>query len=431
MLVYFKVSNFKSIKDEITLNFNSTSLSEHEQSNLIKTDRTNLLKSIILFGHNASGKSKVLDALVFFRWFVLGSASDMQSNDEIDVEPFEKSKTFSKKPSSFEICFILNDQKYRYGFVVDKHLVHKEWLLESKYKKEYSVFLRLNQSFQLDSKRFPNALDIDKKTRKNALFLSVAAKWNVPKAEKIDRWFRSIYTLHGIADSSYRQVTIDRLKDSRCKNIINRFIHKADLGINSIETMDIEVKAEDLISKVPEKFHPVFKETYKNHIETVVLTNHNVFNDNNDVVDNVTFILDKSESEGTKKLFNILGVIVTAIIEDRLLIIDEFDGRLHTLLSKSILKLFNSEKILSKAQLLVSSHDTALLDSTIFRRDQIYFVEKSIYGASSVTSLVEYKPRKETPFDKNYLDGKYGALPFIDDLESLFNDCTKKNKANI
>ena len=132
--------------------------------------------------------------------------------------------------------------------------------------------------------------------------------------------------------------------------------------------------------------------------------------------------MDDQESEGTKKYFNLVGVFITALQENRLVVIDEFDARLHTLLTKSILKLFNSPQTKSKAQLLVASHDTALLDRNLLRRDQIYFVEKNKFGATEVTSLVEFKPRKESPYDKNYLEGKYGAIPFIDGLESLLTN---------
>jgi uncharacterized protein len=100
-------------------------------------------------------------------------------------------------------------------------------------------------------------------------------------------------------------------------------------------------------------------------------------------------------------------------------VIDEFDARLHTLLSKAIIKLFHSSEPASNAQLLVASHDTALLDRDLLRRDQLYFVEKNQYGATSTTSLVEFKVRKETPYDKNYLDGKYGAIPVVEDLRNL------------
>ncbi len=422
MLIYFKVGNFKSIKDPVTLNFNATSISEHNKSNVIQNDKIPLLKSILLYGHNASGKSKILDAFVYFIWFINNSATDKQSNEQIDVEPFEFYESTSKQPSFFEVSFILGKSKYRYGFEADKDSVIKEWLLESKSlkdAKEYPVFLRIQQNIEIDYKRFENSEKLDKKTRKNALFLSVASQWNVTKAQKIDKWIDSIYTVHGMADNKYRNFTIDLLKEKKYSNLINNFIKKADLGISSVDVVDIPLKLEDVIKRVPDKLKSIFEEEFKERSEKTVFTIHNKYNDKNEIVGNVTFLMDKSESEGTRKYFNIIGLLITALMEGRLVIIDEFDARLHTLLTKAILKLFNSSIIKSNAQLLVASHDTALLDRELLRRDQIYFIEKDKYGASKAISLVEYKARKDTPYDKNYLDGKYGGIPFIEDFENL------------
>ena len=132
--------------------------------------------------------------------------------------------------------------------------------------------------------------------------------------------------------------------------------------------------------------------------------------------------MDQAESEGTRKFFNIIGVLILALTQDRVVIIDEFDARLHSLLTKAIIKLFNSSVLNSRAQLLVAVHDTALQDKKVLRRDQIYYIEKNRFGATSARSLVEYKARKEEPYDKNYLEGKYGAIPFIHDLENLVAD---------
>ncbi len=422
MLIYFKTGNYKSIQEEVTLNFNATSISEHTESNIIEGEGLPLLKSIMLYGHNASGKSKILEALVYFRWFINNSATEKQSSEEIDVEPFELLESSSKKPSFFEICFLLGKQKFRYGFEVDKKTVHREWLLESKATKEYTVFLRIGQKVEVDLKRFENSQGLDKRTRKNALFLSVASQWNVNKAEIIDKWIASIYTIHGLADENYRVHTIDLLKNKKYTEIIKKFIQKADLGINSIDVIDVPIKLEEVLKRIPKELKSAFRENYKERSETAVFTIHSKFNDKNEIIGNVPFLLDKSESEGTKKYFNLVGLFLTALLEGRLIVMDEFDARLHTLLSKAIIKLFNSSKIKSKAQLLVASHDTALLDRALLRRDQIYFVEKNKIGATQVVSLVEYKPRKDSPYDRNYLEGKYGGIPFIEDLESLITN---------
>jgi hypothetical protein len=419
MINYFKVANYKSIKEAVTLNFNAASISEHMDSNIIYNEKDSLLKSIVLYGHNASGKSKLLDALVYFKWFINNSATEKQSSEKIDVEPFELNEANAKRPSFFEMSFIIGKIKYRYGFETDKEFIHKEWLLESKATKEYPVFLRINQEFEIDFKRFENSQDLQKRTRKNALFLSVASQWNVSKAQKIDEWIESIFTVHGMEDKEYREFTIGLLKDKKYSKLINSFIKKADLGINGIDVVDIPIRVDDIIKKVPDELKDFFRKDFKERSAKAVFAIHNKYNDDNEVVGKVPLLLDKSESEGTKKYFNIIGLLVTALLESRVVVIDEFDARLHTLLTKAILKLFNSSIIKSNAQLIVASHDTALLDREILRRDQIYFIEKNSYGASSAVSLVEYKPRKDSPYDKNYLEGKYGAITFIEDFEKL------------
>ncbi|SDR71835.1 AAA family ATPase [Christiangramia echinicola] len=418
MIVFFKVRNYKSIKDTLTLNFNSTGISEHVETNLIHKGRHDLLKSYVLYGHNGSGKSKILDALVFFRWFILNSAIEKHSSEEIDVEPFLLNEKTQEEPCFFEMSFYIDKTKYRYGFEATEKKVTKEWLLESKKIKEYPVFLRIEKEFKIDSKRFVNADGLEKRTRDNALFLSVCAQWNVKKAEKINSWFDNIFTVHGLSDIEYRDITLELLENDYHRELINRFIRKADLGINEVDTF--EIKYDDIIKKIPKDLKESANERLKGKDHKAILMMHNIYNDKNEVVGSRPFILDKHESEGTKKFFNLLGVYISAIKNNSLIIMDEFDARLHTLLTKALLKLFGSEKIKSESQMIVACHDTAILDSSLLRRDQIGFVEKNKFGATELTSLVEYKPRKESPYDRNYLKGKYGGIPMIDDLEDLF-----------
>ncbi|MFA9189445.1 ATP-binding protein [Flavobacterium sp. FBOR7N2.3] len=426
MIVYFKVGNYKSINEPITLNFNASSISEHSESNLIENEKTVLLKSMLLYGHNASGKSKILDAIDYFKWFINNSATEKQSADEIDVEPFRLLESSSKKPSFFEMSFIIGKTTFRYGFEADDKKVHKEWLLETKIKKETPVFLRINQEIDVDYKKFENSDNLEKRTRKNALFLSVASQWNVKKAELIDQWFDSIFNIHGMDDRDYRDITIGLLNNEKYSNMIRKFIQKADLGISKIDIIDVPFTFDEIKDSIPENMRDRIRANFEKKKTTALISGHNKYNDNNEVIGIEHFVFDKSESEGTMKYFNLIGLLITAILENRVVIIDEFDARLHSLLSKAIIKLFNSSKIKTKAQLLVATHDTALIDRDLLRRDQIYFIEKDFRGASKATSLVEFKPRKESPYDKNYLDGKYGGIPFINDLESLFSDGEKE-----
>lgn len=404
------------------MDFIATSISEHTDSNLFNISNQKLLKSILLYGHNASGKSKIIKGLDFFVSFILNSATEKNSTDPINVTPFLLNSETEDKPSFFEMNFIIDKSRYRYGFEVDRKEVHKEWLLESKAQKEYPVFLRIKQEFEISDSRFENAADLDKRTRKDALFLSVAAQWNVSKAQMLIEWFSKILVINGIEDKKYRQLTIDLYNSEKNKALLSLFLQKADLSISDMDIYEVPLNFDELFKDLSDPIFEKVKEKYKKDSYKAVVTLHRRFDKNNQFVGIVPFLLDSVESEGTIKYFNLIGLIVTSILEGRFIVIDELDGRFHTLLSKAILKLFNSSKIKSKSQLLAASHDTALLDKELLRRDQIYFIEKDNFGASKATSLVEYKPRKESPYDKNYLEGKYGAIPFLGDIEKILSN---------
>jgi AAA15 family ATPase/GTPase len=422
MILYFKVGNYKSINEPVVLNFNKSSIGEHEKSNVIKHNRADILKSILLYGHNASGKSKILDSLDFFKWMVTNSSTEKFSLRNYDIEPFRLLKSSLEKPSYFEIGFIIGATKFRYGFEADDKKIYKEWLLETKIKKEYPIFLRIGSELEIDSKRFEDADGLEKRMRDNALFLSVASQWNVKKAKLIDDWFESIFHIHGINDKDYRDITLDLIKNSKYSGLVNKFMQKADLSINSVDIVDIPLNFEDVKDNVPDEFKDIFIEKLEKRNPATIVTSHKVYNDEGEFVEFVPFLMDRSESEGTKKYFNLIGVLTKALKEGRLVVIDEFDARLHSLLSKAIVKLFNSEEIHTNAQLLIASHDTTLMDRDILRRDQIYFVEKNKIEATKLTSLAEYKPRTDTRYNRNYLEGNYGGIPFINDLEKLFKN---------
>jgi uncharacterized protein len=418
MLVYFKMGNFKSIKDPVIINFNAASISEHSESNKLNEGGIDLIRSILLYGHNASGKSKILDALDFFRIWITHSVEE-SIVEIVRPEPFALSATTEKEPSHFEACFILNNTIYRYGIKVDREKVHSEWLLESKSAtgKDYPIFLRGDNEFQVDYKRFENAEGLDTKTRPNALFLTVASQWNVKVAIDIVRWFRNIQFIHGIREQLYAEKTIEFLKDPMYASLIKELINKADLGISDVGLTEAEDAPDTFRTDL---FGQVIKTTRKTRPN--VYTVHTKYDETNNPIAEVQFSLKRQESEGTIKYFNIIGQLLYAIQNGYLVVIDEFDAQIHTLLSKAIIKLFNTGQSKSKSQLFITSHDTALLDRKLLRRDQIYFVAKNKFGASEVTSLVEYKTRKESPYDKNYLEGKYGAIPFIEEFESLLKD---------
>lgn len=411
MLIYFKAGNYKSIKEPVVINFTAAPISEHRGTNVAEAKRLSLLRSVLLYGQNASGKSKLLEALLLMRWFVLNSAG-LQAGDLIPVEPYLLDVESGERPSLFEISFFIGDQGYRYGFEANRIQVLQEWLFETRSTGDIPLFLRMGDQVQVsDPRRMENAEGLEKRMRNNALFLSVASQWNVQRAEQIINWFRSISAINGIDDEFYKRATIDLMKDSEMGKEVIEFMRRADVGIDSITIGS---------NRRPSEKPPANEVTGKfEESLPFVFTSHPRFDANGSEVGPVHFLMDSQESQGTIKFFNLVGVFILAIRENRLVVVDEIDARLHSILTKAILKLFNSGKSGSTAQLLAASHDTALLDNTLLRRDQIYFVEKNKYGATGITSLAEYKIRKEAPYDKNYLEGRFGAIPFIEEFETI------------
>lgn len=430
MLVYFKVGNFRSIKEPIVINFKAAAISEHKSTHVVTKENDELLRTVLLYGPNASGKSKILDGFVFYRWLVLTSATGNQSTDEINTEPFALNTRTMKQPSFFESEFYIGNKAYRYGFEADKKVIHKEWLLEVRKTTVQPLFLRHKQEFDI-SKKFANAAGLEKRTRKNALFLSVASQWNVQVAEAILEWFSEIITVHGLMDSDYRRVTTTMLKRKDLGPVVTNLIKKADLGINRLYTANFSPEdREAILRQLPEELRKDTLDRMDNELSPV-FTGHTVYDHQGKAVDEAQFELNSDESEGTKKFYNLAGVFIDAIGSGRLVIIDEFDARLHTLLTKAIINLFNKSGVNKSAQLMAVSHDTALLDKDLLRRDQIYFIEKDRYGASQAATLVEFKARKEAPYYKNYLEGKYGAIPFIGNFESTIKDARENSQEKI
>lgn len=398
------------------INFTASSISEHRDTNVSETKRHSLLRTMLLYGHNASGKSKLLDALVMMRWIIVNSAAGMQSGQTIPVEPFLLDEETAEQPSLFEASFCVADQTYRYGFEADKSKIVQEWLFEVRTNDEIPLFLRMGEKVQVeDARRLENADSLEQRMRINALFLSVASQWNVQKAEQILNWFQSIDTVSGIDDEYYKRTTLELMKNEKVAAEVMEFVRRADVGIDSLAVGLPNLKTR----RLPEGFTPHDPGDLSLHELPNVFTSHQQFDAHGKPVRKVQFIMESQESEGTIKFFNLVGIFIRAISENRLVIVDEFDARFHPLLSKAIIRLFNSAKGGCTAQLLAATHDTALLDRDLLRRDQICFVEKDKYGASRLTSLAEYKIRKEAPYEKNYLEGRFGAIPFIEEFESI------------
>ncbi len=414
MLVKFSVQNFLSFKDLNSLEMIASNITQHEE-NTINTEQYKLLKSSAIFGANASGKSNLFKAMRFARNFILFSSKDTQSNEKIPVTPFLLSTETENEPSLFEFIFLKDDIKYRYGFRLNNSIIIDEWLFAASKVKESLLFERHEQDIKVGAK-FKEGTKIVELTRKNALFLSVAAQFNGKIAESIIDWFSNLKIISG--SQKYTPVTIEYIENSDNKKEFMDILNIADFSI-----LDFNLKERDIESApkyIRERLEKMksMGEDYK--LLPEVKTYHNKYDDKNNISDTVEFDFNQNESIGTQHLFSLIGPILDTIKNENVLVIDEIECNLHPLISRFLIKLFHLKN--KNAQFIFNTHDTNLLSNKYFRRDQIYFVDKDRYGCSKLYSLYDYNIRYDRTFDKDYLEGKYRAIPFIDEYGILGNE---------
>jgi AAA15 family ATPase/GTPase len=419
MLIEFSVANFLSFKEQVTFSMVASSDDALEDSNVFAEGRKRLLKSAVVYGANASGKSNLLNAMSFMRHMVLSSSKDTQANEEIDIAPFMLSADCEGKPSFFEIIFFHNKLTYRYGFEADRKKIHSEWLFSVPATKEAELFVREDGQIKWNRTRFKEGRDLAGKTRENALFLSVCAQFNGDISKDILLWFRNFRFISGLSDYAYLGVTIDKLKEPEQKHRIMEMTRIADLNIHDLDGREEKLTIEKLPMDMPDE---IKRDIIKQGITEVELkTVHRKYGKDKEEVGFVVFDLEENESGGTQKFLSMAGPLLDTLETGKVLVIDELDARLHPLLSRAMITLLNSSANSKKAQLIFASHDTSLLTNKFFRRDQIWFTEKDVYGVTSLYSLIELRGvRKEASFGKDYILGKYGAIPFIGDPNWLF-----------
>ena len=434
MIVSFSVTNFRSFREKATWSLvaSAADATTREDDNVVALPAfgLRLLKSAVVYGANASGKTKLIEALIFSKQFILTSSSEGQADEPIDVEPFLLNPTAAQAPSEFEYVFIEGETLYRYGFEVSKKRVEAEWLFRragkkptaARLPKETEVFYRTGQ--EIDPKndpfnRFAGRLFKEGIVRENALLFSVAAQFNQPEAKRLRVWFRMLAILSGLDDSGYWFYTIGELGKPERKPAILRLLNGANFDIEDVrEAEDPDV--EDA-SDMPEKQR---KRVLRHSAD--VYTRHRAYNDHREAVEGVDLSLGKQGSAGTKKFIGLTGPLLDVLENGRVFIVDELDSRLHPNLLCQIVHQFNSrEGNPHNAQLLFNTHDTNLLAEGHFRRDQIWFTEKNRYGESTLYSLADFKTdtvrKASSPssLERNYVRGKYGAVPYLGDFHAL------------
>ena len=404
MILKIELENFFSIKDRIRIDFRAaninTMLARDLSYNVMEWNGVPVLKTIGLFGPNASGKSNILKAIAFCCQLILGSHL-YNEGMTFNFEPF-KFDGFENKPSQFLIDFVCENVEYEYSFELTREKIVRESLYHYPVGRRAKVFVReADGKYSFGSGVVVKPMDVALNTSNKNLFLSRASSMNRDVAQKLYRYFLNQFLL-GLVNVN-DLIVLDSFK--MYKKVILKALEICDTDIT-----DIEVRKE----QVPAPVLPMAGQTELSFKLVDVLRFKTVHRNQNDVM----FDLDMEESNGTRKLFQILIRLLDVVKNKKSIMMDEFDMGLHTRLADFILDLIHASP---NSQLLFTSHNTNLIDVKRLRRDQIVFVNKSEQGATSVYSLYDFKDfRENMDAEKGYIQGRFDAVPYVDSsVESI------------
>ncbi len=369
--------------------------SELLESNTFALSRSvRLVRSAVIYGPNAGGKSNLIRAFSFLQQFVLLSSSAFQEKQKIPLQPFRLNTELESEASEFSVDFVCMNVRFNYQIALNEDRVVREelyafpknyrqtWFTRKWNPARKTYDCRYGASFKGEHKAW------EQMTRANALYLSTAVQFNSEQLKPIFLWFKDELVIL-LKSDAIQETSFQFLKDPNTLPWIRKFMECADIGIE-----DFQLIEEDA---------PPLK-------KTSIKTQHKLLNSNRKVF----FDLFQDESDGTQRLFLQAGGWLKALHEGLVLCVDELDLHLHPNLVRYLIELFHNPKINQKnAQLIFTTHDTSLLDTDLFRRDQVWFIQKDERQGSRLYSLLDFKPRKGEALGKGYLQGRYGALPFI------------------
>jgi len=421
MLIEFNVTNYRSIQKTQSLSLAASNAEELREENSFAAPISRLprlLRTSVIYGPNAAGKSNLVLAMDFMKDFILSSAKQSQEGENIDVTPFLFSRQSRMNPSEFETLFIQEGVRYQYGFAVTTQRVTSEWLLAYPEGKAQKWFERnYDPKAQKDKWYFGPKFTGHRKvwqeaTRGNALFLSTAIQLNNDQLKPVFNWFDNQLRIIAPGTILHPGFSAHECEDKLKKKKILEFMNKADITISDILLKKKVLSIEDLPSKIPEKLKREIIRDLDGKKGLQLFFTHPSSDGGTDVP------LDfEDESAGTRKLFTLAGPWLDVLENGLILFVDELDTSLHPLIVRFLLGLLHNSRINPyNAQLVFTTHDTTILDQAFMRRDQVWFVEKDPENTTRLYPLSDYKPRKGEALQRGYLHGRYGALPFPGEL---------------
>jgi uncharacterized protein len=431
MLLEFSVANYRSIADKQTLSLVAGSGSNHAARNVVKLDgdQNRCLRSAVIYGPNAAGKSNLLKAVLTLQHLVLTTASSQEGVPLGGITPFALDGELSAKPSFFSIVFIADDGvKYEYSFSATTKHIETEWLVAYPSGRPQRWFER---KFNFDTQKYEwwfgskfRSEKSEKKiwsdfTRSNSLFLSTAVQLNNEQLKPCFNWIKDKLIVLTAGVGLNPMLSINLIKENQASQIMG-YLKAADIGIDeiSVEEKDFDPAA---FGQPGIQISPSFSQGVRivntpdeaGNMRSKIIQIITGHISNQDQMINLTL---DDESDGTRKLFEYAGGWIRSLQWGATLLVDELERSLHPHITKFLVELFHSSHNVNNAQLIFTTHNTNLLDPSLLRRDQIWFVERNPKKATELYSLLEYKPRKEEALERGYLKGRYGAVPLVGDI---------------
>lgn len=418
MILEIRISNFFSIKDEVIIDFRAANIKSANakalKNNVFEQDNSDVLKTLIIYGANASGKSNIIKAIRFCNAMVFESHNHNE-NTIYNFIPF-KFENYNNKPSTYFIRFVLNDIEYEYSFSMTRTSIITESLYYYPKGRIKEIFTRNEKQGKTKKEKYTftdiikRPFDVAENTSDKSLYISRASQMDRDLAKEIFNYFNKTFVLNylGFGISAIENITnlnkqqlIDALKiaDSDIEEVKIKVLKKSGKNIHA-DLSSMTLKVEDVVQD-----HLQIKTYHKTN-------------------PGVAFDFLTEESQGTIKLFFIMLTLLDVIKNNKVLLIDEIEESLHPKIIEYIFNLFRAGE---KAQLLCTTHNTQFLDLKKFRKDQIYFVNKSMSGASDLYSLYDFSDFRDTmDLEKAYMQGRFDAVPIVNDsfeqLKSLLNE---------
>ena len=412
MLVEFQVQNFRSFRERQTLSMVAAPFPEHVDQNTFNPGLKGFgrfLRSAAIYGPNAAGKTNLLRAIQFMQSLVINSAA---TTTEYPYSPYKFSSETRDAPIEFQITIVQNGVRYEYGFTMGPERIEKEWLVEYAHPRGRTMF---NRSYDRKKKTYTWKFSPYLKgqrtvwgdtTRPEALFLSTAVQLNSTQLLPVFEWFKGRLVVVAGPTKLNQSLTLRLLEQPDGKQRLLPFLREADLGIADLTIQRQAVPSGALVTK------PTMIEQQPGFAAlnafTVTLSHMT-----DDPKKPMALDFDE-ESHGTQILFRTAGAWINVMAKGEVLLFDEIDSSLHPLLGRFLIERFHANSTNPhNAQLIFSTHNTSLLDRDIFRRDQIWFVEKERDGASKLFPMTDFSPRNDESFERAYMRGRYGALPIL------------------